>query len=125
MSIDIMQSRRNYNVLCRWWTKNKEDDIDDSELVMKRIPNGIFYAKEINAETDNDNILGGVFMINRKNITIASPDNLEGISSEDHVEYQGIIWRVESVQKRKFRIQNSEFCRIDMCSHIWYLTLVR
>ena len=125
MAFDLFQSRRNMNERCRWWTSNKSDEIDPDELIYKRIPSGKFYAREVNTESYDDNIIGGIIMIDRTSVTIMSADDLGRIKSEDIVEYQKQIWRVDSIQKKKFRIQNSEFARNENVSHYWYLTLIK
>lgn len=132
MAFDLFQSRRNCNIRCRWWSRNETEDVDESELLYNRTPSGMFYAKEVNAEVQDDNIIGGVFMTDKTSVTIMSSDNLTSLSSEALnvknkvlVEYQGQIWRVENVQKRKARIQNSEFGNPNRISHYWYLSLIK
>ena len=64
-------------------------------------------------------------MIDRTRITIESPDNLSDIKSNDIVEYQGEFWRVDNVQKKKSRQQNSEFVNSNNVSYYWYLSLIK
>lgn len=123
MGFRFMQQHRNYNERCRWWKRNENIEDGDSDLIYKRIPEGIFYAKEANAETNDDNIINGTFMINRTNVTIETLDDILGIESEDFVEYEGELWRVTGVQKRKARIQHSEFGRATDVPFHWYLNL--
>lgn len=131
MSFDLFQQRRNFNARCMWWSRDEGDEYEEDELVYKRIPNGYFYAKEINAETKDNNVLGGVIMVDRTSVTIESADDLIDIQSQIQaknnvlVKYQGDLWRVESVQKKKARIQNSEFGKPTHVSHYWYLNLVK
>lgn len=125
MSFDLFQSRRNFNEKCRWWSRNESDKYDESELIYKRIPSGTFCAKEVNAEVKDDNVINGIFMVSRTQVTIESPDNLSGIKNEDIVEYQGDLWRVANLQKKKSRIQNTEFSKVEEISHFWYLSLIK
>ena len=132
MSFDIFQSRRNMNEQCRWWIRNESDELDEDELIFKRVPRGFFFAKEVTAEVQNDNVIGGEFMADKTSLTIMSSDDLtdmyvqtQDITNKALVEYQGEIWRVEDVQKRKARIQNSEFGKVSTISHYWYLNLVK
>ena len=132
MSFDLFQSRRNMNERCRWWSKNESDEVKDNELRYKRVPSGYFYAKEVNAEVQDDNIIGGVFMTDKTSVTIMSSDNLASLQAkqldmrnEVLVEYQGELWRVDNVQKRKARIQNTEFGNVNRVSHYWYLSLIK
>lgn len=125
MAFDLFQSRRNFNEHCRFWTRNESEKYDECELVYKRVASGSFWAKEVNAEVTNDNIINGVIILDRTSVTIMSPDNLEDITSRDVVEYQGELWRVENCQKRKAKIQNREFGKVSSVSHYWYLTLIK
>lgn len=132
MSFDLFQSRRNMNERCRWWSRNESDEIEENELRYKRVPSGYFYAKEVNAEVQDDNIIGGVFMTDKTSVTIMSSDDLTSLQNEQLdirnkvlVEYQGELWRVDNVQKRKARIQNTEFGNVNRVSHYWYLSLIK
>lgn len=123
MSIDITQSRRTYNVLCQYWTRNESDTYSSDELVHKRVADGTFWAKEISPETRRDNVISGVFMFDSSSITIKSPDDCGMLKEKDIVEYEGEYWMVKDVQKRKARMQQSEFARDKYCSHYWYIEL--
>lgn len=132
MGFDLFQSRRNMNESCRWWSRNDSDEISDNELRYRRVPRGYFMAKEVNAEVQDDNVIAGTFMTDKTSVTIMSSDDLSDLYNENEditnkvlVEYQGDIWRVDNVQKRKARIQNTEFGRVDKVSHYWYLSLIK
>lgn len=123
MSFDLFQSRRTYNELCHWWSRNESDEYEDDELIMKQHPTGSFYAKEVSSEATHDVAVGGVFMFDKTTITLKSPDNLFGMKGNDLIEYQGEKWMVVNVQKKKTRISNSEFANDKDCSHMWYLEI--
>ena len=112
MAFDLFQSRRNMNEICKWWSRDESEDIDGDELIYGRVPRGTFYAKEVNAEVQDDNIIAGMFAADKTAVTIMSSDDLSDlfnvyadIRNRALVEYQGEIWRGDSVQKRKARIQ--------------------
>lgn len=123
MSIDIFQSRRDYNEPCKWWSRNETDDYESDEMIMKRVPTSIFWAKEISPEVMQDAIVGGSFRFDKTTVTIKSPDNLWGIKNDDLILYQGEKWIVDSVQKVKAKKQNSLFAADRNCSHYWYIEL--
>ena len=124
MGIDITQSRRSYNALCKFWSRLEDDArLSADELVHKRVATGTFYAKEISGEERRGNIISGTFLFDSSSITIKSPDDCSVLTSEDVVEYEGEYWIVRNVQKRKARIQQSEFARDKNCSHYWYIDL--
>lgn len=123
MSIDIFQSRRNYNEPCRWWSRNEDEQYEESSLIMKRVPSGIFCAKEENPENLRNNVIAGSFMFDSSHTIIKTPDNIMGIKNNDLVEYQGECWIVANVQKSKAKMQNTQYANDRKCSHYWYLEL--
>ena len=135
MGFDLFQSRRNQNEYCRWWGRKERDssgDFEEDILVYKNVPSGFFYAKEISGEAQDDNVIGGIFMTDKTSVTIMSSDDLsdlynvkQDIRNRVLVEYQGELWRVDNVQKRKAKIQNTEFGKTNYCSHYWYLSLIK
>lgn len=124
MPLDIYNSRATYNEKCYWWARNEnDDDYDLDELVMKRVPDGSFMAKEVAPLRKQDAQIGGVFEVEKHFITIKSPDNLMNISEKDLIKFRGEFWRVVSVQRSKARNQNTFFGKDKNCSHYWYLEL--
>ena len=124
MGVDLFQSRRTYNVLCQFWSRNEDETrYSADELVHKRVATGTFYAKEISGEEKRGNVISGTFLFDSSSITIKSPDDCSILKSEDVVEYEGDYWIIRNVQKRKARIQQSEFARDRDCSHYWYIDL--
>lgn len=121
--LDIRQSRRGYNVLCRWWHRDERDENTADELIYKRVPDGAFFAKEASPEQDRDNIIGGVFLFDSTHVTIKTPDDCLGLTSKDLVEYEGDYWIVVSVQKSKSKVANTMFMSDKNCSHHWYIEL--
>ena len=123
MGFDLFQSRRTFNEQCKWWTRNEDEENESNELIMKRVPNGIFMAKEVSAEVFQNNTIGNTVMFDRTNITIQTPDNVFGLKNNDLVLYQGEQWIVNNVSKRKAHIQQSHFAPDKYCSHFWYIEL--
>ena len=123
MSFDLFQSRAGYEELCRWWARDERDQNTPDERIMERVPSGSFMAREVAPENYQDNVIGGMFMIDRTTVTIKSSDDLKRIKSEDLVEYQGEKWIVVTVQRSKAKKQNTMFACDKDCSHFWYLEL--
>ena len=123
MSIDLFQSRRNYNEQCRWWKRNESDEYEENEIVYKRIPSGSFSAKEVNAHVYTDVTIGGTFMFDKETVTIKTPDNVSGMTARDIVEYKGELYIVNDVQKQVSRMQNGVFGNEKNSSHFWYISL--
>ena len=53
MSVDIYNTRRGYFNKCKWYARD-EDTGESNEIIISRPANGIFYAKEIAAQTSQD-----------------------------------------------------------------------
>lgn len=125
MSLDIFRSRRGYYEYCRWWTRKIDDNIENSELVSKKVPSGYFYAKEVGSESNNDNAITNVMLAERDTVVIKSPDNLTGIKVKDIVEFRGDFWRVKDVYRRRTRVQGSQFMDDKDLHYVWQLSLRR
>lgn len=123
MANDIFQSKRNYNQLCKWWSCTDEDRNTLDELILKRVPTGIFYAKEVSQQDSSSSVLSNTFMFERNQVTIKTPDNIYGIKKNDLVEYEGERWIVELVQKPHSRLQHTFFANDKHCSHFYYIEL--
>lgn len=106
--IDLNTSRRTLHNKCRYWkvkTKNK----DKSEIVYEQKPDGMFYAKEISAFSKDNQIVGDVFMFNSKTITIMTTDKVD-INTNDVVEFNGNLWIVVNIQKRR-KLKQAQFLK--------------
>lgn len=125
MSFDLFQSRRNYNEPCKWWSRNEDEQFEDDELILKRIPTGTFMAKEVSPEMERDNPVANAWLLQRSGITIKTPDNIMGMEANDLVYYDGQKWMVVTYQKIKARMQQSMFASDKNCSHYWYIELRR
>lgn len=123
MGFDLFQSRREYNEFCKWWSRNESDEFSSDELIMKRIPTGMFLAKEVSSENKQSDIISDSFMFDKTTITIKSPDNLNGLKQHDLILFRGEKWFVVTVQKSKAKIQNTFFANDKNCSHFWYIEL--
>ena len=120
--VDIYHSRRGMYNLCPFWIRNEDGVGNSEEYIYNRKPSGYFYAKEVNAETNNSNIIAGSFMADQHIITLESADWLEDMTENSIVRYNGYLWRVDSVQKTPVRKESEFSSRI---SYYWYLQLIR
>lgn len=123
MPIDLSKSRRKCNEFCRWWKRDERDENTPDELIYKRTATGSFWAEEISAEQDRDNIVGGVFMFDSTHVTIRTPDNCLGMESKDLVLFRDEYWIVVSAQKGQAKKSNAMFVKDKYCSHDWYIEL--
>ena len=83
--IDIFTSRRTNFEECEYWLRDV--NADPNELVYKtRRSNGTFYAKISNPETSGQNVLGGVFMFDTKNLMLETFDEIEALGATKVLE---------------------------------------
>lgn len=108
MGVDIYASRRSYYEKCLWY--ERDESADPRNLVAVKEPSGVFYASEANAEYAQDQLKAGAFMVDSSTVTLKTNDSVDGMKTEDLVEYSGRIWIVDGVQRVK-RKKRSEFSR--------------
>lgn len=99
MSINLNNSRRSYNIRCKWWMSDvKWSNLQ--KLSHENKPAGIFYAREHQPSNKLENFDGDMVKIDIQNTVIETQDNVEGINHECLVEYNGQLWIVDNVQSK-------------------------
>ncbi len=94
--INIHNSRRTYNIRCRWWKENVQTG-HLQDLIHDKHQDGVFYAKEQQPKYQQENIDGGIVKIETETVTIETQDYVDSIKHDTLVEYLGYIWIVENV----------------------------
>ena len=108
-TVDIFHSRRTCFAECKYWVRDERTIVGDvTAWILKKTPNGTFYAKEISPHYNQFNQIGNGFAFNKNGITLESDDDLSEISVGCIVLYNGHPWFVENVQKEIHR-KESEF----------------
>lgn len=121
--IDLETSRRDMFALCKYWLREENPDlIPVSELAYKRIPDGEFYAKEVNSLSIDSQVFGEAFMMRQQNITLKTNDNVSRLKQNDIILYDDHIYRVESIQENKIKKQN-QYRMKSSCSSTYFITL--
>lgn len=120
--IDIYHSRRCMFNLCAFWVRDEDGVGNSDEYRYKTQPDGYFYAKEVDSEMINNNVLFGAFMADEHHIMIESTDDLTGMTENSKVRYKNNDWRVESLQKQLI-MKESQFNSKE--TYYWYIQLVR
>lgn len=108
MGVDIYASRRSCYEKCLWY--ERDESVDPRNLEAVKAPSGVFYATEANAEYGQDQIRAGAFMVDSSTVTLKTNDSVIGMKTQDFVMYDGRIWLIEGIQRRK-RKKRSEFSR--------------
>lgn len=95
--VNIYTSRRDYFDKVVYWKRN-ENIRDLAKYVYENKPDGLFYAKEITAESKESQQISNAFLFDNANITIYTEDAID-IEKNDIVKYENEIWRVVNIQK--------------------------
>ena len=100
--IDLFTSRRvSYN-RCYYYSQIRTEGIvERSEIVYKEKPTGSFCVREETDEVDSVNEVVGSFRFDRKTITLKTYEDATKLQRDELVLYQGRIWLVSSVRRKK------------------------
>ena len=108
--IDIFESRRTNFERVEFWKRDIRSDTPTSEIVSEKA-SGIFYAREVNAESARNDIVSGSFMFDDSNIMLITNDDVRELSQNDVCKYDERLWNVVSIQRKRIK-KRSEFSRI-------------
>ena len=106
--VDLFHSRRTNYAECKYWIRSVKDSQDLSEWVLKKKPEGTFYAKEVNNLFNQPNPQGNAIMFDKNVIALETDDDVDNIDRGCVVLYNGKPWTVDNVQRRIHR-KESEF----------------
>lgn len=109
--IDIYNSRRGYYEYCRYFNRDMSKSVPLNELLIKEVPDGVFYGKEENTQYDRNIQGGNSFMFDDSFITLSTQDDISNMKPNASVIYQNKVWRVADIQRRKIK-KRSEFSEI-------------
>ena len=77
------------------------------ELVHNVLPDGKFRVEEDSAESDNQQQIGGVFMFDRKNLTLKTYANIYNkVKRGDTIKYKKEIWIVSDLRRTMLQRRN-------------------
>lgn len=106
-SIDLYETRRtNYEKVLYW--KRDIDSVTPLSDLVHNPSNGMFYARETNAESSRNDIVSGTFMFDDRNVMLITNDDVSELSQNDVCKYDDRLWNVISIQRYK-RKKRSEF----------------
>lgn len=96
--VDEFTSRRIEFDYCEYWVRDV--DGNPNELIhVNRKKTGHFYARQENAESLGNNVIGGVFMFDTRNVTISTQDDINDIKQNDIVKWRDNVYMVADVQR--------------------------
>ena len=123
--IDLWMSRRDKFIKCKWYSQNENETyVGLDQIEYFRYPAGMFYAKEMNSYSLENPSLGDEFLVDANNVPLETSDDVKAIEINDLVEYEGLIWRVNSKTTKPVNKQR-QFRKLQHISEVTYLALRR
>ena len=108
-NIDIYHSRRTNYAECVYWVRDERTSVGDlNQWILKNKSNGVFYAREVSPQYNQQNQQANAFMFDRNVITLQTDDDVDELTRGCVVLYQGHPWMVDTVQRLLHR-KESEF----------------
>lgn len=121
-SVNPLLSKRNYNILCRWWDKTTFDgQSSPSQIAYKKQPSGTFYAKTVSDYNFGTNEVADI-RFGSQFVAVESPYDLSAIRPDCLVEFEGLLYRVQNKTSRVLR-KTTQNMRNPI--RVWVLQLVR
>ena len=117
--INLNHSRRVAFNKCTYWKREENFKGDANELIHKKKPSGIFFAKPVNNKNKEENNVNGVMMFTQDNITLETQDKVN-IDRGDIVWFRKGIWFVDRVQAQEI-LRESQY--MSEQAYIYYLDL--
>lgn len=88
---------------CKFWFRsNYNGSVQDNDIAYSNKPDGYFWANEAGSYNVSDNAMGSV-VFDAINATIVTRDDISELRKKDIVEFEGHIWVVNSISKRRIR----------------------
>lgn len=75
---------------CYYWERN-ESNVNLNEYTHNTKPSGMFYAREVNAESKSKMVVNNLFMFDNNTITIYTTASID-LKKGDLVKFRGKIW---------------------------------
>ena len=102
-TVDIFTSRRTEEIECEYWIAKDDKAPTLDKYDLDQIPDGTFFAKEVNMEMEEYQVVEQEFMFESHNVTLKTNDDIKDITKNSVVSYDGELWRVRNIQKEKVK----------------------
>ena len=100
MAIDIYHSRRTDYELCYYWIREEKSNLTDlSQWILKNKYSGMFYAKEENSLSNQENPIANTIMFDKNIISLSTEDDVDDLTRGCIILYDGKAWMVDNVQR--------------------------
>lgn len=100
-TVDVFRSRRTEPIECEYWIAKDEIQPTLDEYDIDTLPDGTFFASEMNSMMEEYQVVEQSFMFKSRNVTLKTNDDISDITENSKVKYDDEIWRVKNVQKEK------------------------
>ena len=98
---NMVVSRRTYRDKCEWWQRTTVNgQITLSILAHNVAPNGTFRAKNVSNHYMGKTMEGDIRLSNGY-VLVETPDDVSFLRPDDYVRYEGIFYRVDTIQRRE------------------------
>ena len=107
--IDLWMGRRDAFMKCEFWSVDDRDMLPADLIAHYPRPTGMFYAKEVNADTTENQIVESAFMAEQRTVTLETHDNVKtpvALKQNDIVRYHDELFRVDRIQSEPIKKQN-------------------
>ena len=104
---ELFTSRRGcFNKFYFWSQEKNKDIVKREEITRKRSPGGFFMAKEVGDEEKTHQTINNAFVFEQKTVRLKTYDDISNIAHDDIVKYDGRIWSVSSLRRKKVKRQS-------------------
>lgn len=104
---EMFTSRRTTFEKCFFWSQERcRDNVKREEISRKIKPTGYFMAKDSSDENSTHQTVGGAFIFERNTITLKTYDDISNLEHDDFVKYDGRMWIVDDIRRKKNRRQS-------------------
>ena len=119
--VNTFHSRRTYFEKATFWIRDERNASGSpSQWIVYNQPTGQFYCKQVSAKVNQENVVNGVWMLDKNSITLETNDCVNDICRGTIVKYQDELWIVESVQAQ-IHLKESQFRK--NCIYTYFINL--
>lgn len=97
--IDLNSSRRDRFNECFYYLKIKDRNVSKTnQLIYDSIPDGSFYAKELNPYSKNNQFIAELFMIEEESVLISTGDDVSCLGVNDKIRMNNDFYIINNIQ---------------------------
>lgn len=110
-NVDLFHSRRTNHHKCDYWVRDERTASGTpEEWVYKNAKTGSFWAKIIETENNQMNVINGMWALDSNNLTLETTDDVYDLKRGSLVRFDDNLWLVGNVQRKPYN-KESEFSK--------------